>query len=53
MTIKPVSVGLTIPGRVANVFDMPNIILACLGARSNGFTLKQNQLVSIKVGNLK
>lgn len=38
--MKPVNVGLTIPGIVANVFEMPIITLACWGAISNGLTLK-------------
>lgn len=32
--MKPVNIGLTIPGIVANVFEMPIRTLACGGAMS-------------------
>lgn len=39
LTIYPVNVGLTMPGIVANVFEMPMSTLACCGAISKWFTL--------------
>jgi len=38
-TIIPDSIGLTIPGIVANVLEIPNIILAYWGAMSRGLIL--------------
>lgn len=42
----PVSKGLTMPGIVAKVFDIPRITDAWFGAKSRGFTLKDIKLFS-------
>jgi len=38
-TIIPASIGLTMPGMVANVFEIPNKMLAYWGAMSKGLML--------------